>query len=774
MQSVQNINNIVSVQVPDEFICPISQDIMSDPVIDTDGISYDKQFIVNWIRSNGGSARSPMNSNKQIKESDLIQNRGLKAQIELFKQQNLVYHVGQQNLQTQSAPNVAQQNLNIDIKIKQNNDNLFFELFPTSQTIRTPVHIVCVVDISGSMFTGVSIKSSSGTNEDNGLSRLDIVKHAINTIVKTLDQNDYITIITFSNQGNVIIEEKQTTTNNKQLILNEVKKFIPDGGTNLWDGIKCAIEVINKSQLTNHLNSIFLLTDGQPSVEPPRGHEYMIETSLKNLGPKCIINTFGFSYELNSLLLSNIAKIGNGFYSFIPDAGFVGTIFINALSNLLMTCASHCSITVKYDDDTLEYLNLDLLKYELIRTEVIKKTIDKNISTIEIKYINPITNQIIVNTFNIDNIEQTELTNSMMEIIVKNKFCKLLSLFNSSNDLQSNLLKLNEFITEVNLINTTHHTHLINGILQDAQGQVTEGLSTKENFTKWGCHYFRSLEMAHSKQMCNNFKDPGVQCYSTPEFEIYRTLIDNIFGKIPPPKPSRNISHLHNFSSNTVNTMSSYNTADAGCFAGECSVVTLNGLKKIKNILVGDFVSTGNKKKPFAKVKNVIRIYLEKNPVSMTYFKTGLLLTKWHPVLIHATNNSIDEKICDDDLFEWMFPANLTINCVNSQIDIMRNFCKNVFYMGDYMYDFILEDIHTIEVNGIACVTLGHNFVDDVVRHEYLGSDKVVDDINKLSINGYVNITQKYFTRDETTKQINGIKKPKTIKRKRIVSNNEN
>lgn len=36
--------------IPDDFICPISRDIMSEPVSDKDGHSYDKQFIVEWMR----------------------------------------------------------------------------------------------------------------------------------------------------------------------------------------------------------------------------------------------------------------------------------------------------------------------------------------------------------------------------------------------------------------------------------------------------------------------------------------------------------------------------------------------------------------------------------------------------------------------------------------------------------------------------------------------------------------------------------------------------
>ena len=39
--------------------------------------------------------------------------------------------------------------------------------------------------------------------------------------------------------------------------------------------------------------------------------------------------------------MNDIAHEGSGSYGFIPDSGFVGTIFVNSLSNLL------CNIAVK-------------------------------------------------------------------------------------------------------------------------------------------------------------------------------------------------------------------------------------------------------------------------------------------------------------------------------------------------------------------------------------------------------------------------------------------
>jgi hypothetical protein len=38
------------------------------------------------------------------------------------------------------------------------------------------------------------------------------------------------------------------------------------------------------------------------------------------------IHTFGFGYSIRSGLLQSIAEVGAGSYSFIPDAGMIGTV----------------------------------------------------------------------------------------------------------------------------------------------------------------------------------------------------------------------------------------------------------------------------------------------------------------------------------------------------------------------------------------------------------------------------------------------------------------
>jgi tRNA A-37 threonylcarbamoyl transferase component Bud32 len=67
--------------IPDGFICPITQDIMKDPVMLLDGHSYERTAIEDWLKR---SARSPL-TNELLKDpSILLDNYALKSSIESF------------------------------------------------------------------------------------------------------------------------------------------------------------------------------------------------------------------------------------------------------------------------------------------------------------------------------------------------------------------------------------------------------------------------------------------------------------------------------------------------------------------------------------------------------------------------------------------------------------------------------------------------------------------------------------------------------------------
>lgn len=69
-------------EAPDEFLCPITRELMKDPVIAADGYSYERQSIESWIR--GKNKTSPM-TNLPLQTTLLTPNRSLKTAITRWK-----------------------------------------------------------------------------------------------------------------------------------------------------------------------------------------------------------------------------------------------------------------------------------------------------------------------------------------------------------------------------------------------------------------------------------------------------------------------------------------------------------------------------------------------------------------------------------------------------------------------------------------------------------------------------------------------------------------
>lgn len=103
----------------------------------------------------------------------------------------------------------------------------------------------------------------------------------------------------------------------------------------------------NNFKDSNRHSSLILLTDGEPNIFPPSGFEDQLQKyKLKHPNFLFSFNTFAFGKKTDSKLLYNLAMIGHGEYSFIPCPGFIGTIFVNTLSNLLSTMGVRMVINI--------------------------------------------------------------------------------------------------------------------------------------------------------------------------------------------------------------------------------------------------------------------------------------------------------------------------------------------------------------------------------------------------------------------------------------------
>lgn len=581
-------------------------------------------------------------------------------------------------------------------------DNLLFvEIDSNEKTNRKGQDIIAVVDTSGSMIESATIKTNDGV-ENNGFCVLDIVKHSLNTILESLTSIDRFSLITFDTVGKVISNLNYVTKDYREEIKNKIKLLKPSGTTNLWDGLLRGMNQIKENSNGNN-SSIILLTDGIPNVEPPRGHEETFKKYLEKNKIKFNLYTCGFGNNMYSNLLNNLSNIAplEGTFSFIPDSGMVGTIFINLLSNIFCQRINNIKI---YDND------------KCINTKSFSVGTSKR--TLIIKY----------NKDNIDNlkISGTHLTFGPFEIKLENN--KIIDL----EEFNFNLVryKLIEFI-ESNLKSRTNNNFSdnikdiplndkINKLLEDYQGEISMAFTDKY-FDSWGKHYLYSVKHAHEKEYCNNFKDPGVQIYKDETFEKYQDKIEDIFTNLPPPEPIvRTTSFNNNFS------MGTYYMSSNPCYAPEC-LVTLNDNSKMSvgDLKKGMMVKTRNGP---AEIKLVIVSRVKNHETLMCHFDSGLIISPYHPIIYNG---------------KWTYPCEVV---------------KPIKTRTPVIISVVLDKHHYLTVNNIETTTMGHNHKDDKVKHEFFGSGKVLECLKNHPTfeKGMVELPEDGVIRDKNTFKIIG------------------
>ena len=76
--------NPADVPIPDEFICPITQEVFKDPVMDNMGRTFERNAILEWLSENG---TCPM-SREPRRAFNYIPNPTMKAKVRVWMKQN--------------------------------------------------------------------------------------------------------------------------------------------------------------------------------------------------------------------------------------------------------------------------------------------------------------------------------------------------------------------------------------------------------------------------------------------------------------------------------------------------------------------------------------------------------------------------------------------------------------------------------------------------------------------------------------------------------------
>ena len=191
---------------------------------------------------------------------------------------------------------------------------------------RVPVHLCCILDISGSM-------------DDNN--KLINVKKSLYYLLDLLGSQDKISIITFSDNAKTIIN--QVFGSEKENIRTQISFIRADSSTNLSAGIIQAHETLLTD--STYKQGILILTDGEANAGLIKTVD--IIQLVRNITNKFIntsISCIGYGLQHNTELLQNISTEGKGSYYIVNNLEAVATVFGDILGGLVSCVAQQVRV----------------------------------------------------------------------------------------------------------------------------------------------------------------------------------------------------------------------------------------------------------------------------------------------------------------------------------------------------------------------------------------------------------------------------------------------
>lgn len=192
---------------------------------------------------------------------------------------------------------------------------------------RKKLNLVIVIDVSGSMQEQYNqyYYDRYGNRQDayagEGITRLTKMQSAANAVVdilNQLNQDDRLSIITFSSHAHVLQQMESVRYLDMNDVKNEVLDIRAGGNTNMSAGIERGTEQLYRSYESNsyeYENRVILLTDAQPNTGDLTSSGMM--GRVRNNSEVQIYTTFiGIGVDFNSQLIEEITKVkGANYYS---------------------------------------------------------------------------------------------------------------------------------------------------------------------------------------------------------------------------------------------------------------------------------------------------------------------------------------------------------------------------------------------------------------------------------------------------------------------------
>jgi Ca-activated chloride channel family protein len=195
---------------------------------------------------------------------------------------------------------------------------------------RAPLSVHLVLDISGSM-QGLAIENA---------------KQAAETLVNKLEPQDDFSMVTFSDEAQVLVADGPAVAR-KAGIINAIHKIQAEGGTNISDGLDAGYKLAHSPSINpDAVKIVMFLSDGHANAgdtDPTR----IAQRSAKAFQDGIQTSSFGLGTDFDAQIMSSVADQGAGGYYYLADSSQIAPALGRELDARLVPVAQAVEVRLR-------------------------------------------------------------------------------------------------------------------------------------------------------------------------------------------------------------------------------------------------------------------------------------------------------------------------------------------------------------------------------------------------------------------------------------------
>ena len=674
---------------------------------------------------------------------------------------------------------------------------------------RPPIDLCCVVDISGSMGALATHEDDDGTVRDDGLSILDIVKHAVKTLAHILQEGDQMSLVVFSDTAQTVMPLTAMNTSGRTEYISALEALSPRGATSIWAGLRAGLDSLREPTTNDNFGdtdhaapraqTLMLLTDGRDSFSRAVPHVEELR-SYRDQYPELQvqINTFGFGYNLDSELLLSLATEGSGSYAFIPDALIVGTVFVNSLASVLSTHVQESTLHlmprggasfagavsgghVTTEESWGRVVALGPLQYGQPREVAVPMRLpplsDAQVAGGDVCYLEAVLEYKTPADATARRAQGLGVAREGGQVeVVAALRCETVTVGYAALQLASDgrgqaavqaveglVERLSSALTiedERAAASATTAPPALIALHADVSGRMSKALRGKKRFDRWGKHYLRALMRSHELQQCSNFMDPGLQHYGGAAFKEMRQRGDGIFLSLPAPVPQ---SPRDQYGYSTRRGRSTTGGAQRATAAAPAPAVDMRTYYAgagggcfggDSTVLVARSAGDGFEPCRIRHVRAGDRVMISGGDVALVRCLVRIRRLASKPLIALTDGLTItpSHPVRIDGVWRRADAA------FGARLVEEHDGCVFTLVLDEAIHASDHASQRVLLVGGVECVTWGHGLLGPVVGHRFFGTHSVLEDVAAMGgwASGFVAIDG--CLRDAASNEVVGLR----------------